>query len=99
MIKNIIFSLHKVAVILARFLMQRELIRQIFEKPLKYQISRKFLSGSRDVLCGQTDTTKLSVTFRSFAIAPKSSTSSRLRPKRLLVLLYLWQNTETDERL
>jgi hypothetical protein len=45
------------------------------------------------------DTTKLIVAFRSFAVAPKNSNNGHLWLKRLMVLFYLWQNTEIDECL
>jgi hypothetical protein len=57
-----------------------ELSRPIFEKKLKYQISRKFVQVTRNVPCGQTDgqvwrhegMKKLTVAFRKFANRPAS---------------------------
>jgi hypothetical protein len=47
--------------------MTLEFSRQNLEKELKYQVSSKSISGSRVVLCGLTDMTKLIVFFQNFA--------------------------------
>jgi hypothetical protein len=92
-IKNINFLYVKCRLFLPDF-DKTSILWTDFRKTLKCHENAS--GGSRVVLCGQTDTTKLIVAFRSFAIAPKNSASSRLR---LLALFCLWQNIEIDERL
>jgi len=61
--------------------MKRELYRQIFEKYLLIKFNENLTSGRRVVPCGQIDErtdgqtgmTKLTVTFRNFANAPKTA--------------------------
>ena len=54
-----------------RFLKKLEFSRQIFEKYSNIKFHKNPSSGSRVVPRGQTDKTKLTVTFRNFANAPK----------------------------
>jgi hypothetical protein len=69
----------KVPVILVRFLMKSEFSQQTFEKYSNKKFHENPSSGSRVVLCGQTDgrtdgridMKKLIVAFRNFANAPK----------------------------
>jgi hypothetical protein len=49
--------------------MKLEFSRQIFEKNLNIKFHKNPYSGSRVVLCGQTDMTKLKVAFRYSANA------------------------------
>ena len=50
--------------------------RQIFEKSSNIKIHENPSSGRRDIPCGWTDMTKLTVAFRNFANAPKSQSVS-----------------------
>ena len=55
--------------------MKRTFSRHIFEISLNIKFNQNPSSGSRIVPCGQirqTDTTKLVVAFRNFAIAPEN---------------------------
>jgi hypothetical protein len=52
--------------------MKLEFFRQIFEKSSNLKLHQNPPSGSRVVPCGHTDMTKLVVTFRNFANAPKN---------------------------
>ena len=51
--------------------MKREVSEQIFEKSSNIKFYQNASSGSRVAPCGHTDLTKLIVTFRNFANAPK----------------------------
>jgi hypothetical protein len=51
--------------------MKLESSRQIFWKSSIIQLHENLSSGSRVILYGQTDTTKLIVAFRGFAKAPE----------------------------
>jgi len=51
-------------------LMKLEFSRQVFEKYSNIKFHENPFSGSRVVLCGQTDMKKLVVAFRNFANAP-----------------------------
>jgi hypothetical protein len=53
--------------------MKFEFSRQIFDKSSSIKFYQNPSNGSRVVPCGQTDMTKLRVTFRNFANAPKNA--------------------------
>jgi hypothetical protein len=55
----------------SRILMKLEFSRHIFGKSSAIKFNQNLSIGSRVVLCGQTDMTKLIVSFRNFANAPK----------------------------
>jgi hypothetical protein len=71
-------------------------MKQIFESPLKYQVSSKSVQWSRVVPCertdGQTDMTKLRVAFGNFANAPKNDVHLKQETMRWTALwLGSWQ--------
>ena len=51
--------------------MKLQFLQQIFEKQTNITFNENPSIGSRIVSCGRTDMTKLIVTFRNFAKAPK----------------------------
>jgi len=61
--------------------MKIEFSRQIFEKSLNIKFHENLPSGSRDVLCGQTDGRKdrHDEAFRNFAKAPKNTGSTAIK--------------------
>ena len=52
--------------------MKLEFSRQIFEKSSDIKFHQNPSNASRIAACGQTDMTRLIVTFRNFANAPKN---------------------------
>jgi len=54
--------------------MKLEFSRKLFKKYWNIQFNENLFSGTRIVLCGRTDMTKLIVAFRHFANAPKNIT-------------------------
>ena len=65
-----------------QILIKLEFSRRIFEKSSNVKFLGNPPSGSRDVLCGLTaDVTKLTVDFRNFVNAPKTS-------QKLLLSMY-----------
>ena len=69
----------------------------VFRKILKYKISRKSVSGNWVVPCGkteghterQTDMTKLIVTFRNFANAPKNAKWNKCDAEFCVLQIYV----------
>ena len=57
---------------LRRILIKFEFSRQIFEKVSNIKFHQNLSSGSREVPCGRTDMSKLTVAFRNFSNAPKT---------------------------
>jgi hypothetical protein len=58
-------------------LINLELSRQFFEKYAYFKFYENPSNDSRDVPCGRTDMTKLIVTFRNFANAPKKQKKNK----------------------
>jgi len=78
MIENVYWLSCKVPVIFCQILIQLDFSRQIFEKSSDSKLHENPSIWNRVAPCGQTDVTKLIVTFRNFANAPKKGSSYKI---------------------